>query len=1049
MEKSLRFKKMLWTVMRLTLVQMILVAVFGSMAYANGSKAQDVLNKDVSLKVQSEAVRSILSLLEKQTNAKFVYSDSRIRVDKRVSLEAHDRKLAVVLNELLSPLSIGYTVTGNYIVLTKDKTNERVGSLGANLEAHIVRGTVKDAESQEPMVGVIVSLQGTSKGTVTDEKGDYTLALTDKEQQGTLVFSFVGYDSQTVPIGGKEIINTSLKKGKNLDEVVVTGVFDPRTRLEASTAISILKTKDIEEVAATSATDLLKNVPGVFVNAGRGEIANQLYLRGLANFPAFKGFYYISMQEDGLPVFNINDGVDYYLRADATTSRVEAVRGGSASILGANAPGGIFNYISKTGGETLGGEVLAKFGLEGDGQNPYYRVDFNIGGPLNADKSLRFNIGGFYRQSDGAHYIGYAFNNGGQIKANVTKTYKTGSLKVYAKILDDHNGFTELTPTQGWNSQSLPAGFSLTSAYDIPSVQMTIPVNGGSTAQTYDSRNKMYSHDYSLGLSWTQELGNGFTLKNDGKISSIGSLQNTSVQVSPYLPSTSLFYILPGLAGKFGLYTFTDMTTGQVLGTINRLPSGITPGANNNFPGAPNTLLFLPAYFSDRQSTQFMDQLSISKQLKDMNFTLGAYFSPLTQNVTGQNTGSGIGLGTVQDRPHLVDVTLAGTDGKTYQVTNPQGFMQVGGTGQNSEQAKQDMFALFFGHNWQITSRINLDWGLRYESVRNYGWNAVAIPNPLTNTAGYGGADGNPLTLYDNWGGTEGVHQSYDKTLSYLSFSGGLNYKIDDKQAVYVRYSDGNKSPDISFFYALNTPFIINNTPIYAQKITQFEVAYKLSTDRFKLFITPFYTHLSNVANAQYFTNTDGSTYTPPIQFAEYETEGVELEANVGITKSFSIKGGAVFQNSKALHYSVWVPNAPGPQDDALLSYTGNATPGIPKAVFNIAPTFTTDKFYASINYSYVGDRPANVANGWQMKGYSTVDLSANYAFSKRFALQVNVNNMLNDSGVLDWLSTGGFPNATNLAAVTPAFVAANPNSIFSTLRNMPRAYFMTATYKF
>ena len=110
------------------------------------------------------------------------------------------------------------------------------------------------------------------------------------------------------------------------------------------------------------------------------------------------------MQEDGLPITSLNYATDYYLRPDATTNRIEVLRGGAAAVTAANALGGVFNYITKTGGETLEGEVRAKVGLEGNGENPYYRGDFNIGGPLSADKSVRFNVGGFYRNSNGARY---------------------------------------------------------------------------------------------------------------------------------------------------------------------------------------------------------------------------------------------------------------------------------------------------------------------------------------------------------------------------------------------------------------------------------------------------------------------------------------------------------------------------------------------------------------------------------------------------------------------------------------------------------------------
>jgi outer membrane receptor protein involved in Fe transport len=113
------------------------------------------------------------------------------------------------------------------------------------------------------------------------------------------------------------------------------------------------------------------------------------------------------LQEDGLPILSAqgtsatDPGLkpDGFLRADATIEKVEAVRGGTASILGANAPGGIFNYISKTGKSTFEGEVRTRYGLEGNGKNPYYRADVNVGGPLNASKNLTYNIGGFYRHA--------------------------------------------------------------------------------------------------------------------------------------------------------------------------------------------------------------------------------------------------------------------------------------------------------------------------------------------------------------------------------------------------------------------------------------------------------------------------------------------------------------------------------------------------------------------------------------------------------------------------------------------------------------------------
>lgn len=159
-----------------------------------------------------------------------------------------------------------------------------------SISAQKLSGTVKDSKNGDPIVGASILLKGTSKGTITDEKGNFTLALDKTETNGILVVSFVGYDPQNVAISGQTSLTITLQEGAALEEVVVTGTFDPRTRLETSSAISIMKTKDIERVAATSAGDYLKNIAGVFVNSGRGEIGNQVATRGLSVYPQLQGY---------------------------------------------------------------------------------------------------------------------------------------------------------------------------------------------------------------------------------------------------------------------------------------------------------------------------------------------------------------------------------------------------------------------------------------------------------------------------------------------------------------------------------------------------------------------------------------------------------------------------------------------------------------------------------------------------------------------------------------------------------------------------------------
>jgi hypothetical protein len=102
-----------------------------------------------------------------------------------------------------------------------------------------VTGTI-NATTGQALVGVSVAIKGTSKGTTTDANGKFGIEVDNNQ---TLVFSFVGYQSQSVQVGNRQTIDITLTEAtENLDEVIVTGVFDKRTRMNASVAISTMNT---------------------------------------------------------------------------------------------------------------------------------------------------------------------------------------------------------------------------------------------------------------------------------------------------------------------------------------------------------------------------------------------------------------------------------------------------------------------------------------------------------------------------------------------------------------------------------------------------------------------------------------------------------------------------------------------------------------------------------------------------------------------------------------------------------------------------------------
>ncbi|PUB26759.1 TonB-dependent receptor-like protein [Elizabethkingia sp. YR214] len=853
-------------------------------------------------------------------------------------------------------------------------------------------------------------------------------------------------------------------KTKDIDEVIMTGVFDKRTRMNAPIAISVLKSDIIEKQVPNSAADLLKNVPGVYVNSSLGEIRNNVSSRGISagSSDGTFAYEYISMQEDGLPVTNttyFNYGPDFFLRADATISQIDAVRGGPASITAANAPGGIFNYISKTGGNKFGGEIRAKYGIQGANNSGYHRIDANFGGPLG--DNWFFNIGGFYRYDLGARYAGYPFNNGGQIKANIVKKYNKGSLKVFLKYLDDKNGYAQLIPTRNYTDPEPAEGFSSSSSLLIPKLQYNSPdfIHGGNI--DYNS-GRLVSNKYrSVGLNWDHNLGNEWKLllaskyaDNDVVQNSVGNSFLTSLDdMTPY-------FLIGGVG--IGTYSFKDALTGQELASVNStLGAGGLPVyqiTKNQLPGQSiqnNSFLMSTLNFYENKVKESMSQLTINKKWNNMNFSFGGYYG--YSDVWRFSGITGIGLTTLENRPRMMTLSLTGvttldfTKPGVYQLTNGDGFAQAAGnTGALLEfKAKQQQGSLFFGHTWDITDHLTLDWGIRYEKVWIKGNNTRTYLFSDKN----GGTDGNLYPLYNNNALAKLTNVVYSRQLENFSYSAAVNYKFNNNIAVYARYSKGSKSPDLDIFFAANMPETIDLLNPQSRKTQQVEMGFKAKTNYFDAFITPFYSLLSNVPYSFLADDGKGGFYTTPVLYNKNETYGIELETNIRPADNFSIRAVLTLQDPKVKEGYLWnLGSAPGPSDDTVFSYSGTTIAYTPKIMANITPNLKIGKAFGFVTWSYMGKREGSNTNVYKLPGFSQFDLGIGYNLNENLSMLVNVNNVFNKYGVMSYQRPGtlqqqlaGFENFTQ-AEYTSA--EAN-NTPYFTIAIPPTSGYITVTYKF
>jgi len=219
-----------------------------------------------------------------------------------------------------------------------------------------------------------------------------------------------------------------------LDEVVVTGTATGASKMKQSSSISTVGVEQILQSQPTNASDILRSIPGIRAESSGGGGNANVTVRGLPISAG--GSRYVQFQEDGLPVMLFGDVAfstpDMFLRADNSLERLEVVRGGAASTLATNAPGGIINFISKTGDEP-GGSIGLSTGI---GYNEK-RLDFDYSGKLG--EKTRFFIGGFTHNGEGPRNATGNSNQGGQIKGNITQELDNGFVRLNFKALDDQS----------------------------------------------------------------------------------------------------------------------------------------------------------------------------------------------------------------------------------------------------------------------------------------------------------------------------------------------------------------------------------------------------------------------------------------------------------------------------------------------------------------------------------------------------------------------------------------------------------------------------------
>ena len=210
--------------------------------------------------------------------------------------------------------------------------------LGA-LAQSIVKGTVSD-EAGEPIIGATVKVQGTNEGAITDFDGNFSVKAAS---DATLNFSYVGYVTQSVKVGGKSTVNVTLKEDSNtLNDVVVIGYGTMKKKLVTGATVQV-KGEDIAKLNTTNALEAMQSsTPGVQITQSSTQPGKgyKVYIRGIGTTGNSAPLYVIDGVAGGsLDGINTNDIESIDILKDAA----------SAAIYGARAANGVILVTTKQG----------------------------------------------------------------------------------------------------------------------------------------------------------------------------------------------------------------------------------------------------------------------------------------------------------------------------------------------------------------------------------------------------------------------------------------------------------------------------------------------------------------------------------------------------------------------------------------------------------------------------------------------------------------------------------------------------------------------------
>jgi TonB-linked SusC/RagA family outer membrane protein len=313
----------IWKTMRLSL---FFVLLFVAQSWAIDSYSQQ---RRITMNLSDAKVIDVLNVIEDKTDFFFLFNQKLVDVERKVDVNVQQEKVEEVLSHLFEDTEISYLIVDRQIILTNERSKE-------NLQQKHVSGTVTN-ESGEPIPGATVVIKGTSMGTITDADGSFDLMNVELGQ--TLVFSFVGMQTQEIVVGNQSTFKITLSESTiGLEEVVAIG-YGTMKKSDLTGSVSSVRAEELEAVPVYNMEQALKaGASGVRVTQNSGNPGGRIEVRirgGNSMIGDNQPLYVV----DGFPVvgeinfLNPSDIESVDILKDASATAIYGARGANGVVI--------------------------------------------------------------------------------------------------------------------------------------------------------------------------------------------------------------------------------------------------------------------------------------------------------------------------------------------------------------------------------------------------------------------------------------------------------------------------------------------------------------------------------------------------------------------------------------------------------------------------------------------------------------------------------------------------------------------------------------------